>query len=186
MSTRAKGRYREDALLLYEGTEKPTSIQDMVTGRELTPQEAIAAHIFQQRWPRGFLATFCSRARRSDASKMKVLKESMLAPKGDDRYVFIKEKDLLWADLDGQPLSSRTGILPAKRACGLHAAITIQDAEWDGCLEKGELVVPEAAWSSPTLDNDLLQKYLCASIEHSFGLQDAHGSESDLHTPRDI
>ena len=50
----------------------------------------------------------------------------MLAPKGDERYVLKDKSNLLWADIDGRCLKSKTGKLPAKRVCGLHAAITIQ------------------------------------------------------------
>ena len=33
------------------GTIAPKSVEDMITGEELAVEEAIAGHIYQQRWP---------------------------------------------------------------------------------------------------------------------------------------
>ena len=50
----------------------------------------------------------------------------MLAPKGDEQYLIEGNRDLKWACIDGRRLRSRTGALPAKRVCGLHAAAVLQ------------------------------------------------------------
>ena len=58
--------------------------------------------------------------------QLKVLRKSMLAPEGDEQYVIKGNRDLKWACIDGRRLKSRTGALPAKRVCGLHAAAVLQ------------------------------------------------------------
>jgi len=75
--------------------------------------------------------------------QLKVLRKPMLAPKGDEQYVIKGNRDLKWACIDGRRLTSRTGALPAKRVCGLHAAVVIQvqlmilsrTVVWVVCLE---------------------------------------------------
>lgn len=39
------------------GTRAPVSVEDMITGEELAVKDAIAAHIYQQRWPPVILVT---------------------------------------------------------------------------------------------------------------------------------
>jgi len=58
--------------------------------------------------------------------QLKVLRKSMLSPKGDEQSVLHSHSNLTWASIDGRCLQSRTGALPANWVCGLHALWAIK------------------------------------------------------------
>ena len=65
-----------------------------------------------------------------------------------------------WADLDGSVLPSRTGKLPAKRACAFHAYWAVKHAEQNYELEVGKMTIPDAAFSSPDFDPTMVLRLL--------------------------
>ena len=61
-------------------------------------------------------------------------------------------------------------------------AVSLQMAEWAGKLKKGEVPVPQAAWSIPGGDSELLHRFLSASQRFEWGPEDQQPSSPDSQT----
>ena len=58
--------------------------------------------------------------------QVRVLDPVLLAPWGPERFIALGRSHLTWAQIDGRPLQSRTGELPADHVCGVHATVSIK------------------------------------------------------------
>jgi hypothetical protein len=69
-------------------------------------------------------------------------------------------KSRTWAEINGQLLQWWGPNRPSRRLCGFHATLAIKRAEVERWLDKDSLVVPAAAWESPTFDRGLMDAFL--------------------------
>ena len=65
-------------------------------------------------------------------------------------------------------------------------AACLQVAELEGCIEEGEVVLSQAACSSPGVDEFLLQQFLSASGTWEPEAEETDTSSSGLQTPRSL
>lgn len=71
-----------------------------------------------------------------------------------------------WADIHLKELKLPSVNHPARRLCGFHAMLAIRHAEVKGWIEKGSVVVPDAAWELPGFEAGkqwLLGKFLAGT-----------------------
>mgnify|MGYP001809883417 FL=1 len=69
-------------------------------------------------------------------------------------------KGMQWQDIHGGNLKLPGLARPSRRLCGFHAALAIQNAEVQGWVPKGSVVLPDTSWDSPTCDKQLMQQFL--------------------------
>lgn len=69
-------------------------------------------------------------------------------------------KSIRWQDIHGGKLKLPGLARPSRRLCGFHAALAIQNAEVQGWVPKGSVVLPDTAWDSPNCDKQLMQQFL--------------------------
>lgn len=95
-----------------------------------------------------------------------------------------------WEDINGQPLKFPGLARPSRRLCGFHAALAIQNAEVQGWVAEGSVVVPGTSWDSPTCDRQLMQRFLsslslevqCLQVAEATGDDSARGSDMFCET----
>lgn len=91
-----------------------------------------------------------------------MLNPQLLDPKGREQYITGHAgKGTKWRDIDKTLLHSPPVARPARRICGLHAALAVQEADSKGWFDEHEAPkVSEASWESPTFDHQLMNKFL--------------------------
>jgi len=84
---------------------------------------------------------------------------------------------------------------PARRICGLHATLAVQEADSKGWFDDEHEApkVSEASWESPKFDHQLMHKFLSdtstadvlieqsdghAAVQHLFHVQHTHANQS--------
>lgn len=90
-----------------------------------------------------------------------------------------------WQDIHRQLLKFPGLARPSRHLCGFHAALAIQNAEVQGWVAEGSVVVPGTSWDSPTCDRQLMQRFLSSlslEVQHLPGAEatgddSAHGSD---------
>lgn len=108
-----------------------------------------------------------------------VLSPHLLDPKGREQYVAGHDgKGTKWRDIDGTLLQLPMTARPARRLCGLHAMLAIQEAETKGWFDETHEApkMSEASWQSPTFDHLLMDKYLNDAKDANM-----HMSDPDTH-----
>ena len=100
-----------------------------------------------------------------------VLNPHLLDPKGREQYVTGHTgKGATWRGVNNTLLHLPPIAHPARRLCGLHATLAVQEADTKGWFdEKHEAPkMSEASWQSPTLDHLLMKKYLIDEAANIF------------------
>ncbi len=108
-----------------------------------------------------------------------VLNPQLLDPKGREQYITGHGgKGTSWRAVDNTLLHLPTIAHPARRLCGLHATLAVQEADMKGWFdEKHEAPkMSEASWQSPTFDHSLMKKYLIDDAANLFDAETASGS----------
>ncbi len=92
-----------------------------------------------------------------------VLNPQLLDPKGVAQYITGHAgKGTQWKDIDKTLLHLPPVARPARRICGLHATLAVQEADSKGWFDEEHKApkVSEASWGSPTFDQQLMNKFL--------------------------
>lgn len=95
--------------------------------------------------------------------QVRVLSPHLLDPKGREQYVAGHAgKGTKWRDIEGTHLHLPMTARPARRLCGLHAMLAIQEADIKGWFSETHEApkMSEASWQSPTFDHLLMDRYL--------------------------
>jgi hypothetical protein len=185
-SSKELKRYRDGALVFYYGSSSYAEYTCMVTGMECSAGELVAGHIYRQQWPKSWLAKVGITLH--DPSNIIIMQSQLerafdkwqwiVLPEGPDDYKvhvlyppFLDDpsqqyisgnagKSVRWQDIHGGKLKLPGLARPSRRLCGFHAALAIQNAEVQGWVPKGSVVLPDTAWDSPNCDKQLMQQFL--------------------------
>jgi len=186
-------RYRADAIKFYYGNEaEGGKMTCMVTGEQCNSSEITAGHIYMQSWPDSFLVEMGMTMHdprniilmrnqveeRFDRFEWTIIPQSStnfliyvlnpdLLKEGTQQWISGHDKTNLgqkWSDVhDTQLHLPPGGKAPARRLCGLHAALAINRAKGNGWFTARRQApeVLEAAWDSPGCDkSDLMSRFL--------------------------
>ncbi|DBA95782.1 TPA: hypothetical protein ACH3X1_001335 [Trebouxia sp. C0004] len=205
-STKRLEHYRLAAIEYYYGSDADKSkIRCMVTGEEVDSREITAGHIYRHAWPTGLLNVMGCKLHEPrnivlmqkqlekrfdnwdwtivpegpDAFRVHVLNPHLLDPKGREQYVTGHTgKGTTWRDVNNTLLHLPPIAHPARRLCGLHATLAVQEADTKGWFdEKHEAPeMSEASWQSPSFDHLLMKKYLTDETANIFDAETASGS----------
>jgi hypothetical protein len=89
-------------------------------------------------------------------------------------------KGMRWQDIHGGKLKLPGLARPSRRLCGFHAALAIQNAEVQGWVPKGSVVLPDTSWDSPNCDKQLMQQFLnILDLCGAWRLQISEAAEDD-------
>jgi hypothetical protein len=89
-------------------------------------------------------------------------------------------KSIRWQDIHDGKLKLPRLARPSRRLCGFHAALAIRNAEAQGWVPKGSVVLPDTAWESPSFDKQLMQQFLNSLDLHGVRhLQMSEAAEDD-------
>ncbi|DBB03169.1 TPA: hypothetical protein ACH3X1_013337 [Trebouxia sp. C0004] len=189
-STKRLEDYRRAAIEHYYGSHADLSkIRCMVTGEEVDSKQITAGHIYRQGWPTGLLKVMGCRLHDpcnivlmqkqlekrfdnwewtiipegSELFRVHVLNPHLLDLRGLEQYISGHAgRGTKWKDIDKTHLHLPPLAHPARRMCGLHAMLAVQEADSKGWFD-GEHEAPmvsEASWESPTFDHQLMNKFL--------------------------
>ena len=92
-----------------------------------------------------------------------MLNPRLLNPKGLEQYITGHAgRGRRWDDIDKTLLHLPPVARPARRICGLHAILAVQEADSKGWFDEEHEapMVSEASWESPTFDQQLMNKFL--------------------------
>ena len=108
-----------------------------------------------------------------------VLNPHLLDPKGREQYVTGHTgKGTTWRDVNNTLLHLPPIAHLARRLCGLHATLAVQEADTKGWFDEHHEApkMSEASWQSPTFDHLLMKKYLIDEAANAFDAETASGS----------
>ena len=91
-----------------------------------------------------------------------MLNPHLLDSKGLEQYITGHAgKATKWGDINKTLLHLPPVNRPARRICGLHAILAVQEAEDKGWFDEHEApAVTEASWGSPSFDGQLMSRFL--------------------------
>lgn len=189
-STKRLEEYRRAAIEHYYGSQAEMSkIRCMVTGDEVDIKQITAGHIYRRGWQTGLLKAMGCRLHDPcniilmqkqlethfdnwewtiipegpDVFRVHVLNPRLLDPKGLGQYITGHAgRGRRWDDIDKTLLHLPPVARPARRICGLHAILAVQEADSKGWFDEEHEapMVSEASWESPTFDHQLMNKFL--------------------------